>query len=332
MAQERLPYVDIAKGIAIWLMIVGHQHISDQAYTYINSFHMPLFFFISGMFFRKDKSFFQNLESAIRGLLIPYLFFSIIGLTICWNAPYVHPELYFNMTWINIFRSAFNGIFIGAAQITPTSFLPISPLWFLLALFDIRVFCSAVSSIVKNVYLWAAICIIVSITMYYLLTTNVYSLRSGMMATLFYVTGFLIRKIDFAIIKFKLIILVLLLTYFIFVIPLNGRCGSVIGNYGKWMVIYYINALVGILMVLILSTYLTYKKSYLQVIGNNTLVILGTHLFFIRPIKIIFVYLFGNNCIYSIIYILIVPIIAIICCLYINRYIIKYIPFAVGKR
>lgn len=332
MVQERLPYVDIAKGIAIWLMIVGHQHISEQAHTYISSFHMPLFFFISGMFFRKNKSFFQNLESAIRGLVIPYLFFSTIGLAICWISPYVHPELYFNMTWMNIFSSAFNGIFIGTTQVTPTSFLPIAPLWFLLALFDIRVLCSAISSITKNEYLWATICIIVSITMYHLLTTNVYSLRSGMMATPFYVAGFFMRKIDFTLVKYKLLIFVLLLSYFFFITPLNGRCESVFGIYGKWMVIYYINAIVGTLMVILLSTYLTCKKSYLQKIGCNTLVILGTHLFFTRPIQIISVYLFGNNCMSSIIYILVVPIIAIICCLYINRYIIKYIPFAVGKR
>ena len=332
MAQERLPYVDIAKGIAIWLMIVGHMYISDQVSIYIYSFHMPLFFFISGMFFRKDKSFFMNLESTIRGLLIPYLFFSIIGLTICWISPYVHPELYHNMSGINIFIAAFNGIFIGVDQVTATSFLPLGPLWFLMALFVIRVFCSAISSIIKNEYLWATVCIIVSIAMYYLLTTNVYSLRSGMMATPFFVVGFLVRKVNFTIIKYKSIVLVLLLLYFIFVVPLNGKCESDAAIYGNWMAIYYINAIVGSLLVLIISTYAAYKNSYLQKIGRNTLVILGMHSFFTKFMQIIAVYLFGYNSMSSIIYILVVPIIAIICCLYINRYITKYIPFAVGKR
>ena len=332
MIQERLPFVDVAKGIAIWLMLIGHQYICNLFSIYIDSFHMPLFFFISGMFFRKNKPFFQNLESAIRGLLIPYLFFSIINMSICWISPYIHPELYHNMTGIDIFRAAFSGIFLGVDQVTSTSFLPLGPLWFLMALFVIRVFCSAISSVIKNETIWAVVSIAMSISIYFILTTNVYSLKSGMMATPFFIAGFLMRKLDFTQIKYKYLIILLLLLYFILIIPHNGPCKSDSANYGNWMVVYYINAIVGTLMVLLLSTYIPYKNNYLQKIGRNTLVILGMHSFFIRPMQMISVYLFGYNSMYSISYIVIVPIIAIICCLYIKRYLIKLFPIALGKR
>ena len=46
--QRELKY-DIAKGIAIILVIVGHGHcISPLTLSFIYSFHMPLFFFASG--------------------------------------------------------------------------------------------------------------------------------------------------------------------------------------------------------------------------------------------------------------------------------------------
>ena len=177
---QRLPYVDVAKGFAIWLMILGHFNVGDLLHTYIYSFHIPLFFFISGMFFRNNKPFFQNLESAVRGLLLPYFFFSIINLSICWISPYLHPELYYNMDSIDVYRAAISGIFIGSDRVTATSFLPFGPLWFLVALFVVRVFCSAFSSLIKNEYLLGGGCFIVSVMLYYVLSVPVYSFQSAM--------------------------------------------------------------------------------------------------------------------------------------------------------
>lgn len=45
---NRIPWVDIAKGIAIILMIVGHELPQDRLRVLIFSFHMPLFFILSG--------------------------------------------------------------------------------------------------------------------------------------------------------------------------------------------------------------------------------------------------------------------------------------------
>lgn len=45
---RRIKWVDIAKGIAILLMIIGHEVESAHLYALIFSFHMPLFFILSG--------------------------------------------------------------------------------------------------------------------------------------------------------------------------------------------------------------------------------------------------------------------------------------------
>lgn len=70
--KKRIDYIDVARGIAIVLMIVGHVLEQGRNRTFIFSFHMPLFIIISGMFFKqKDiKSFIINI---IKGLIAPYV-------------------------------------------------------------------------------------------------------------------------------------------------------------------------------------------------------------------------------------------------------------------
>ena len=58
--EKRVESVDIAKGIGIVLVVMGHNDfalISPFAHELIYSFHMPMFFFMSGMFFRPDMPF-----------------------------------------------------------------------------------------------------------------------------------------------------------------------------------------------------------------------------------------------------------------------------------
>ena len=46
--KTRIASVDIAKAIAIFTVLMGHTVDSDTVYKTIYSFHMPLFFLLSG--------------------------------------------------------------------------------------------------------------------------------------------------------------------------------------------------------------------------------------------------------------------------------------------
>lgn len=81
--QQRIEYIDIAKGIGILLVYIGHcskgtPDISSLI-EWIYAFHMPLFFFISGLLFPNKKisaiTFYRN---KFASLVIPYILFSII--------------------------------------------------------------------------------------------------------------------------------------------------------------------------------------------------------------------------------------------------------------
>ena len=57
MSNQRIQYIDIAKGIGILLVVIGHC-INSLSFLgkWIWSFHMPLFFVISGLCFNPSKN------------------------------------------------------------------------------------------------------------------------------------------------------------------------------------------------------------------------------------------------------------------------------------
>lgn len=55
MAKQRIEYIDVAKGLCIWLVVMGHLlqanmrgEGSETCFNFIYSFHMPVFMLLSG--------------------------------------------------------------------------------------------------------------------------------------------------------------------------------------------------------------------------------------------------------------------------------------------
>jgi len=74
---KRILYLDIAKGIAIILMLIFHFMPDHFLKQYAYSFHMPLFIIISGYFY-KDEKLTTFIKKTIKTLLIPYFICIII--------------------------------------------------------------------------------------------------------------------------------------------------------------------------------------------------------------------------------------------------------------
>ena len=94
MESSRLKYIDIAKGIGILLVILGHcmaYGCQYQVFRCIYSFHMPLFFILSGYVFHSKEmtSFFSG---KIKTLLLPVIFFqtlNIISYVVLYGSGYI---------------------------------------------------------------------------------------------------------------------------------------------------------------------------------------------------------------------------------------------------
>ncbi len=70
--------IDQAKGIAILLVVLGH--INSPFSTFIFTFHMPLFFFLGGIFINVSYTNDMYLRKGARRLLAPFLIFGSLGL------------------------------------------------------------------------------------------------------------------------------------------------------------------------------------------------------------------------------------------------------------
>lgn len=75
---QRIHWLDTAKAIGIFLVILGHLSFPQDMMDVIYAFHMPLFFFLSGITFKKDGTVGFFLKKKTRTLLVPYAFFSAV--------------------------------------------------------------------------------------------------------------------------------------------------------------------------------------------------------------------------------------------------------------
>lgn len=76
--KTRIGWVDTAKGIGLLLVIIGHLPI-PLVPVWIYTFHMPLFFFLSGVVFSGKKyTFIEFLKKKVKSLVIPYFSLGLV--------------------------------------------------------------------------------------------------------------------------------------------------------------------------------------------------------------------------------------------------------------
>ena len=70
MTKERLRWIDIAKGICMLAVVVGHLHTKDFEFLY--SFHLTVFFILSGYTMKKTPLTGDFLKSKFKRLMVPF--------------------------------------------------------------------------------------------------------------------------------------------------------------------------------------------------------------------------------------------------------------------
>lgn len=229
----RVDWVDITKGIAIFLMVCGHTGIPKSLSNWIWSFHMPLFFFMSGLLYNPDKYICLGglLKKRLRTLLIPYMFFSVVALFLTSDISFIS---WMRHGWLN-----------GCA------------LWFIPVLFFTELISYAIIKYLKR---YICFCGILLATIGYLLFLKsirlLYNVDVCFYASLFYLFGFYSRDV----IKnynFK--------TYMFFIFAASNAVLSQLlprtdmaCNQCGWYGFNAINAIIGTLMVISLSKSLAY--------------------------------------------------------------------------
>jgi fucose 4-O-acetylase-like acetyltransferase len=125
--------LDVTKGLGILLVVLGHNwivlHEEGELFRIIFSFHMPLFFFLSGMFLRDSGTFKEFAASRANSLIKPYFATLFMVGFVRWFI-----EALKTKTLPAEFWRVIQGIFYGTGRT-----IDWVPLWFLPHLFVVSV-------------------------------------------------------------------------------------------------------------------------------------------------------------------------------------------------
>ena len=148
LMNERVLWVDYAKAIGIILVVYGHVargldkaglHVTSSWFHFadsvVYSFHMPLFFFLSGLFFVDSLNKLNKaglITSKLKTVLYPYVVWSLLqGLS-------------------EVVLSNYTNGNVSISQVLSLFWAPRAQFWFLYALFFIFLVCSFVYSLTSR--------------------------------------------------------------------------------------------------------------------------------------------------------------------------------------
>lgn len=136
MEKGRIGFIDLAKGVCIVLIVLGHTGIYVD-FPGLTLMRTPLYFALSGLFFKDYGGFLQFLVRKTNKILVPFLFFYICSYAIFYLC---------NLLFPGLIVSDARGILDVFTQVQYFN----GPIWFLLALFWCNIAFCAVSLGVKR--------------------------------------------------------------------------------------------------------------------------------------------------------------------------------------
>lgn len=299
---NRLKYIDVAKGIAMLCIVLGHLGI-PQITQIVFTFHVPVFFFITGYFIRQNTSRKVYIQKKFRTLIIPYIYtcLIIVLLAVFFN------ELFSGgvgskeiaLSWIGA------ALYGAGGRIKPFYLKGIGAIWFLLATFWGTVFLRCIILEIKKGYRIAAV--LISFLLSYW-SCNLFwfpfSIQAGVCAILFMYFGYLLndllplfRKLSMEI---RVVLTILALFVWIGFVRDFQTFWLVQCDFGRG-IIDIVGCICGCYIIILLSYYIEKRNKYLTEIfsflGRYSIFVLCIHLIelnlFPWPLFTNFLYKYG---------------------------------------
>lgn len=257
---KRLDYIDFAKAFGMLLIVWGHIRLGDWSNAFVYAFHIPLFFFLSGMVFSKKRypDFKSFLLKRVNSLIKPYIVFSVLT-WIVWAAFSYVTHANVDSYWMPLAET-----FI--AQGSGGFLLHNVPLWFVTCLFIVEIIYYFLADLKR---LWIMTITIVMAAISYWAINNLecfditllpWNIEVAMLAIPFYAAGHWIvkAKTHQGIMnmvnshKITTIVLIAVFAYIVYVgSQYNGSISFGHADLGKNVFVTYGCGLAGILMWLI---------------------------------------------------------------------------------
>ena len=266
---NRIPFLDTAKVICIFLMVVGHWTSNNNLLLYIYSFHMPALFVISG-FLYKPRIWYKTILS----LGIPVVFFSLINLLFLITIG----EIPFNQLFSrDVFFRFFHyrqglgdGLFKGD--------------WFLWTLLGLRFFYGDIRllSAFRKYYIPIALLPILymSFESYLVQVDSIfrgYYFGRMIPSMPFFCVGFLLKDKKWDVNRIPILYLASFGLLFIILPIINGKSDIYFNIYGLSYILFFVNASISTIFIFAISSHIP-PVNFVTTIAKGTLLILGMHM------------------------------------------------------
>lgn len=316
LEKQRITYLDSLKGFIILLVIIGHIYPSTNSIKiWLYSFHMPIFFIISGLLFNYDttKDIPSFVNKKIKSILIPYVMFSITTISL---------NLLISHALTGEIKSQIYSFITG---------LGIYTLWFLPALFISEFIFKILHSKIKNKQFLISITIILFLIG--LLGKNIYLntslkvLYRSFIGLGFFSFGYFIfdhiNKVDFSFLTIIASIIVnFIISYFNTIVDLWSL------NFNNLFLYCFCSLLGSLSIIFLFKNYTNILTNKLLIfLGRNSLIVMATHQLIIICINSI-----TNQYIYGYFKGLIILLIVVFLEIPIIILINIYCPFMLGKK
>ena len=265
MLSNKKTWIDCYKGIGAILILIGHiMPFNNPIKVFLYSFHIPLFFFISGYLYNDKRSFADTFKKKMNTLIKPFIIWNSISFIIYMIFTYDG-----SLTKIEMVK---NLIFFNGSTIFNSS------LWFLPILFYVDIIYKFIirnkPTIKNNLILIFLFFTIGTILIKYKINL-MFGLSLIPFMMIFYCLGCIFKKMK----KIKnilpnKIIFVFLLVILILLSNLNGKVTISINQYNN-LFLFFVNSIIGIYLVYSIS-YKLKENKFLKAFSNISLLMFCT--------------------------------------------------------
>lgn len=285
--KERILWIDQLRGIAMFFVVLGHVALPREMQSVIYSFHMPLFFIISGLTLNDEKirrtSMKEYIWNKFQKLIIPYLWMCFAMFSLWYFAYHCLKDIETGI-W-----GAFLGIFIGNNAFVSA---PSNALWFLLVLFLADILYAVIVKYAGDNEKYVTLAIAVCLCIGYLDQgiKHIWHLNVAFTAVVFMYVGKCFMDYYKSHEHIRTVSLrdagycgCIALLFVIGVIShqLNGRISMTANKFGNSVIFYYITALSFSFALIFIIMKMPVIK-ILKYIGQNTLLYVDVHLPILR--------------------------------------------------
>lgn len=334
--KQRVNFIDLLRGFAIFLIVfyhmIGYSKNLGDITIYLSSFHVALFFLISGFTYNiKDISFKEYFKRKFKRIMIPYFIFALL---------FIIPYYLFQNITSSISDSEFGlGHFLfgiiygsGAEGLLKQN----TPLWFLPCLFITEVlayFIFKLKNISSKKYLLISLLIIIGFLSYKFIPIILpYSLNTALTMMTFFTTGYFIKNSKILNInrKNKIIISISLIILGIVFASFNIKISYMLNNYGNYF-IFLLSSIFSCFGYLLLFSLFDTNDKFLLTIGKSTMGILIFHKLLVVLCQTGIPILINGNIIIQLVLAIFLSVITVYICTFIELVINKFFPYLYGK-